>query len=118
VPIERPLVDLNRVLASPTLVLLSETAQDPGVMQQVMDGSRVTGNLVHDADIAALCLERGVSVRIPAQVDHPIHAKPITDSTASRSAIPEQADHLFHGKPITCVGMGGMGARVALESEV
>jgi len=32
-------------------------------------------------------------VRIPAQVDHRFQAKPITDSTARRSAIPEQADH-------------------------
>ena len=32
-------------------------------------------------------------LRIPVQVDHRFHGKPITDSTASRSAIPEQADH-------------------------
>ena len=32
-------------------------------------------------------------VHIPVQVDHGFQAKPITDSTASRSLIPEQADH-------------------------
>jgi predicted nucleic acid-binding protein len=42
-------------------VLLSETPRHADVMAGVLDASNVTGNLVHDAHIAALCLEHGVS---------------------------------------------------------
>lgn len=61
VPLEVALDDLSRILASPTLVMLSETDRHAEVMQRVMSQSGVTGNLVHDAHIAALCIEHGVS---------------------------------------------------------
>ncbi len=53
--------DLRRILASPSLVLLAETARHVEVMAEVVAASGVTGNLIHDAHIAALCLEHGVS---------------------------------------------------------
>ena len=53
--------DLRRILASPSLVLLAETARHADVMAEVVEASGVTGNLIHDAHIAALCLEHGVS---------------------------------------------------------
>jgi predicted nucleic acid-binding protein len=55
------LADLRSILASPSLVLLSETPRHADVMAGVLDASSATGNLVHDAHIAALCLEHGVS---------------------------------------------------------
>lgn len=51
---------IGGVLASPTLMLLSETSRHAEVMEHVVSGARATGNLVHDAHIAALCLENGV----------------------------------------------------------
>jgi len=61
VPLEVALHDLGQILASPTLVLLSETERHAEVMMAVVNESEATGNLLHDAHIAALCLEHGVS---------------------------------------------------------
>jgi uncharacterized protein len=61
IPLGLALADLGRILASPSLVLLAETVRHAEVMEQVLAHSQATGNLVHDAHIAALCLEHGVS---------------------------------------------------------
>ena len=61
VPLTRALADLRRILASPTLILLAETDRHEELMERVLRASAVTGNLVHDAHIATLCLEHGVS---------------------------------------------------------
>ena len=55
------LADIRRILASPSVTLLSETDRHIEVMADVLSESQATGNLVHDAHIAALCLEHGVS---------------------------------------------------------
>jgi toxin-antitoxin system PIN domain toxin len=61
VPLEIALHDLGQILASPTLVLLSETERHAEVMMAVVNESAAAGNLLHDAHIAALCIEHGVS---------------------------------------------------------
>ena len=53
--------DLRVIIASPSLVLLSETPRHADVMASVLEASGVSGNLIHDAHIAALCLEHGIS---------------------------------------------------------
>ena len=60
-PIRTALADLAALLESPTLSLLSETPRHAEVMRAVIQESEVSGNLVHDAHIATLCLEHGVS---------------------------------------------------------
>ncbi|MFI5387951.1 MAG: TA system VapC family ribonuclease toxin [Fimbriimonadales bacterium] len=60
-PLDLALHDLDQILASPTLVLLSETERHAEVMNSVVSESGVTGNLLHDAHIAALCIEHGVA---------------------------------------------------------
>jgi len=60
-PLHVALADLRSILASPSLVLLAETARHADIMAAVVEGASATGNLVHDAHIAALCLEHGVS---------------------------------------------------------
>ena len=60
-PLRVALADLRVILASPSLVLLSETSRHADVMASVLEASGVAGNLIHDAHIAALCLEHGVS---------------------------------------------------------
>jgi predicted nucleic acid-binding protein len=54
------LEDTRRILESPTLTLLQETPNHAEVMMRVLRESDVSGNLVHDAHIAALCIEHGV----------------------------------------------------------
>ena len=61
VPRDIALQDLRNVLASPSVLLLSETPRHHEVMEEVVQQSGVTGNLIHDAHIVALCLEHGVS---------------------------------------------------------
>ena len=60
-PLAQGLSSLERLLESPSLVLLSESQRHGEVMRRVADAAGATGNLVHDAHIAALCLEHGVS---------------------------------------------------------
>ena len=60
VPMERARHDLDQILASPTLMLLSETERHADVMKTMVKSSGVTGNLLHDAHIAALCVEHGI----------------------------------------------------------
>jgi toxin-antitoxin system PIN domain toxin len=69
VPHDVALRDIGAVLASPSLVLLSETPRHAEVMDAVVRESGVTGNLVHDAHIAALCIEHGVSELISGDRD-------------------------------------------------
>ena len=61
--------DLRRILGSPSLVLLGETPRHAEVMASVVEASGATGNLMHDAHIAALCLEHGVSELVTGDRD-------------------------------------------------
>jgi toxin-antitoxin system PIN domain toxin len=61
VPLDRALPDLDRILGSPSLGLLSETPRHAEIMGRVFEEGGVAGNLIHDAHIAALCLQHGVS---------------------------------------------------------
>ena len=56
VPLRVALGDLRRILDSPSLVMLQETANHTAVMTDVLERSEVSGNLIHDAHIAALCI--------------------------------------------------------------
>jgi uncharacterized protein len=68
-PAAAALRDLRRIFASPSLVLLAETSRHAEVMAEVVEASGVTGNLIHDAHIAALCLEHGVSELVTGDRD-------------------------------------------------
>jgi toxin-antitoxin system PIN domain toxin len=68
-PSATALQDLRRVLESPSLVVLGETPRHADVMAAVVEASRATGNLIHDAHIAALCLEHGVSELVTGDRD-------------------------------------------------
>ena len=59
VPVEIAVRDLRNVLASPSLALFSETTRHQEILEQVIPQSGVSGNLIHDAHIVALCLEHG-----------------------------------------------------------
>jgi len=68
-PLDMALEDLQQVLASPSLFLLAETPRHAAVLDQVLRQAGATGNLIHDAHIAALCLEHGVSEIITGDRD-------------------------------------------------
>lgn len=59
--LQRALEQVAALVASPSLVLLSEGAGYWPVLARLLAGGRVTGARVHDARIAAICLCHGVS---------------------------------------------------------
>lgn len=61
--------DLLAVMASPSLTMLGESDRHPTFFESVLERSGVTGNLVFDAHIVALCLEHGVSTLITGDLD-------------------------------------------------
>lgn len=61
--------DLRAITASPSLLLLAETERHLEVLEQVLHDSGATGSLLHDAHIAALCIEHGVSELVTADRD-------------------------------------------------
>ncbi len=69
VPMTIALHDLDQILRSSTLVLLSETERHADVMKTILHGAGVTGNLLHDAQIAALCVEHGISELVTGDRD-------------------------------------------------
>ena len=69
IPLKVVLPDLRRILDSPTLMLLNETPNHTEVMMSVIEEAGVSGNLIHDAHIAALCIEHGISELITGDRD-------------------------------------------------
>jgi toxin-antitoxin system PIN domain toxin len=58
-PLEDALEDLESLLTSPSLSLLGEGPTHVGRLLDTVSAGGATGNLVHDAHIAALVLEHG-----------------------------------------------------------
>ncbi len=59
-PIARALDQVDAWLASPTLVVLAESADHWTTLRALLTAGRVDGPRVHDARIAALCQQHGV----------------------------------------------------------
>jgi predicted nucleic acid-binding protein len=59
--LDTALEDLDSLLSSPSLTLLGEGPNHRAHLRRMVDGGRAAGNLAHDAHIAALALEHGVS---------------------------------------------------------
>lgn len=51
---------IRDLLGSPVVRVLAETGRHPQLLDRVLQESRVTGNLVHDAHLVTLALEHGV----------------------------------------------------------
>jgi toxin-antitoxin system PIN domain toxin len=69
IPLQVAIKELRGLLSAPGLILLGETAVHMDVLTKILSESGATGNLVHDAHIAALCLEHGVSELITGDRD-------------------------------------------------
>ncbi len=59
-PLEIALKQVEAWLESPSLVLLSETDMHWSVMKESIKKGKIHGPMVHDARVAALCVEHGV----------------------------------------------------------
>ena len=69
VPTGVAVADLKDILRSPSLILLTETPRHFDVLERLLLKSPTTGNLMHDAHIAALCLEHGVEELVTGDAD-------------------------------------------------
>ncbi|MEP7056897.1 MAG: TA system VapC family ribonuclease toxin [Caldimonas sp.] len=58
--VEQACTQLDAWFDSPSLVLLHEDATHWDRIRELLRSARVTGSLVHDARVAAICLEHGV----------------------------------------------------------
>jgi uncharacterized protein len=59
-PIALALDQVESWLESPTLTLLAESEQHWSELRSLVTAGRITGSRIHDARIAALCLQHGV----------------------------------------------------------
>ena len=59
-PLRIALAALDRWLRSPTIVLLSESPTHWKTLRELIEAAQITGPMIHDAKIAALCLQHGV----------------------------------------------------------
>jgi len=69
VTIEEAVADVEALLLSPSLTLLGETPRHASFWDRALQQPRAAGNLVHDAHIAALCMEHGVSELLTSDRD-------------------------------------------------
>ena len=59
---EEAIESLERIRESPSLVMIGDGPAHFRTMVKTLRDSGATGNLVHDAHIASLCMEHGVSL--------------------------------------------------------
>lgn len=60
-PVALASAQIDAWLESPTLTLLAESGRHWGELRGLLEAARLQGPAVHDARIAALCLQHGVS---------------------------------------------------------
>ena len=60
-PLETAIDQVEAWLESPTLVMLSESADYWPLLRSILQGGRISGPQVHDARIATICQQHGVS---------------------------------------------------------
>jgi uncharacterized protein len=68
-PARLALAQIDAWLESPSLVMLKESTEHWQSLRKLLENGKVLGPLVHDARIAALCLEHGVKVLWSADRD-------------------------------------------------
>ncbi|HRC06965.1 MAG TPA: PIN domain-containing protein [Miltoncostaeales bacterium] len=68
-PTAQALDQVQAWLESPTLVVLTESRHHWDTIRSLMEHGRVVGPLVHDARVAAICIQHGVSEILTADRD-------------------------------------------------
>lgn len=85
-PVPAAIDQVDAWLESPSVVLLSESGAHWSALRGMLDAGRIAGPQVHDARIAALCIEHGVRELLSADRDfsrfpeltlrNPLHSDP------------------------------------------
>ena len=85
-PREAAIEQIDAWLASPTVALLSEGPRHWRQLLALLDAGRIRGPLVHDARVAALCLDHGVQALWTADRDFSRFPDLVTVNPLTRSA--------------------------------
>ena len=59
-PLKRALEQVDAWRESPTLTLLAESDAHWSMLRKILTGGRIAGAQIHDARVAALCMQHGV----------------------------------------------------------
>jgi toxin-antitoxin system PIN domain toxin len=65
-PLQQVVEQLDAWLESPTLFLLTEAPEYWKVLRRIVCASQINGPMIHDARIAALCIQNGVTELLTA----------------------------------------------------
>lgn len=68
-PIDCAVDQVDAWLASPTLVLLSESRDHWSILRSLVSVAQISGPMVHDARIAVICMQNGVTELLSADRD-------------------------------------------------
>jgi uncharacterized protein len=68
-PIARAADQLDAWLESPTLVLLSESMAHWSILRSLVSSAQISGPMIHDARIAVICMQNGVTELLSADRD-------------------------------------------------
>ncbi|MFH0725528.1 MAG: TA system VapC family ribonuclease toxin [Pseudomonadota bacterium] len=68
-PIERAVDQLDAWFESPTLVLLSESMAHWSILSLIVSSAQISGPMIHDARIAVICMQNGVTELLSADRD-------------------------------------------------
>lgn len=68
-PIARAVDQLDAWLESPTLVLLSESMAHWSILRSLVSSAQISGPMIHDARIAVICMQNGVTELLSADRD-------------------------------------------------
>ncbi len=68
-PIQSAVDQLDAWFESPTLALLSETPDYWVILRPIISYSQISGPMIHDARIAVLCIQNGVTELLTADRD-------------------------------------------------
>jgi toxin-antitoxin system PIN domain toxin len=68
-PIDHAVDQIDAWLESPTLVLLSESMDHWSMLRSLVSSAQISGPMVHDARIAAICMRSGVTELLSADRD-------------------------------------------------
>ncbi|HUB15219.1 MAG TPA: TA system VapC family ribonuclease toxin [Acetobacteraceae bacterium] len=68
-PLPQALEQVDAWIESPSLSLLAETPQHWSILRAMLSAGRIVGPLTHDARVAALCRQHGVSALWSADRD-------------------------------------------------
>jgi predicted nucleic acid-binding protein len=68
-PIARAVGQLDAWLESPTLVVLSESMAHWSILRSLVTSAQISGPMIHDARIAVICMQNGVSELLSADRD-------------------------------------------------